>query len=108
MKTSSKLRRLQRARKLRRQRSAFFMVMIVVFVMVAHVAFSKPDNITDEYTVVSVTVEAGDTLWSIASKYKPEGRDLRSFVYEIAANNGINDCNIIVGQSIFVPVTAEI
>ena len=107
MKTSSKLRRLQRARKLRRQRSAFFMVLIVVFVMMAHAAFSKPEGIKDEYTVVSVTVEPGDTLWSIAREYKNEGKDLREFVYEIAANNGIKDCNIVCGQTIFVPVVSE-
>lgn len=104
MKTSSKLRRLQRARKLRRQRSAFFMILMVVVVMMAHAAFSKPDNISDEYNVVSVTVESGDTLWSIASEYKPQGKDLREFVYEIAANNGIKDCDILCGQTIFVPI----
>lgn len=104
MKTSSKLRRLQRARKLRRQRSAFLMVLMVVVLMMAHGAFSKPDNISDEYNVVSVTVEYGDTLWSIANEYKPAGKDLREFVYELAANNGIKNCEIVCGQTIFVPV----
>lgn len=104
MKTSSKLRRLQRARKLRRQRSAFFMILMVVVVMMAHAAFSKPENISHEYSVASVRVQEGDTLWSIAAEYKPAGKDLREFVYEIAANNGIKDCNIISGQTIFVPV----
>jgi hypothetical protein len=104
MKTSSKLRRLQRARKLRRQRSAFLMVLMVIVVMMAHAAFSKPDNISDEYNVISVTVEYGDTLWSIANEYKPEGKDLREFVYEVAANNGIRNCEIVCGQTIFAPV----
>ena len=104
MKTSYKLRKLQRARKLRRQRSAFLWVMVVVFVMMAHGAFSKPDNITGEYDVISVTVMPGDTLWSIAGEYKPQGADLREFVYELAANNGVTDCNIIPGQTIFVPI----
>lgn len=107
MKTSSKLRRLQRARKLRRQRSAFFMVIIVIFVMMAHAAFSKSNSAKDEYSVVSVTAQAGDTLWSIAREYKPQGKDLREYVYEIAANNGIKDCNIISGQTIFVPVALD-
>ena len=104
MKTSSKLRRLQRARKLRRQRSAFFMILMVAVVMMAHAAFSKPENIANEYNVVSVTVEPGDTLWSIAGEYKPAGTDLREFVYDIASNNGLKDCQIICGQTIFVPV----
>ena len=104
MVTSSKLRRLQRARKLRRQRSAFLMVVMAVVVMMAHSAFSKPENIKDEYNVVSVTVQSGDTLWSIAGEYKPDNKDMREFVYEIAANNGIKDCEIVCGQTIFVPV----
>ena len=104
MKTSYKLRKLQRARRLRRQRSACLMVLIVVFVMMAHAAFSKPDNISGEYDVISVTVQPGDTLWSIAQEYKPQGTDLRKFVYDLAANNGIADCNIVPGQTIFVPI----
>lgn len=107
MRTSVKLRRLQRARKLRRQRSAFFIILMVVVVMMAHGAFSKQDNIYDEYNVISVTVMPGDSLWSIANKYKPEGKDLREYVYEIAANNGINDCNIKCGQTLFVPLIEE-
>ena len=103
MKTSYKLRKLQRARKLRKQRSAFLLVLTVIVVMMAHAAFSKPDNIFDEYNVMSVTVQPGDTLWSIAQEYKPEGTDLREFVYELAANNGIKNCNIECGQIIFVP-----
>ncbi len=104
MRTSYKLKKLQRARKLRRQRSAFFMVLIVLLVMIAHSAFSKQENINEEYEVVSVTVQAGDTLWSIASEYKPAGTDLREFVYDIAANNGIKDCQVFSGQTLFIPI----
>lgn len=104
MVTSSKLRRLQRARKLRRQRSTALMILVITVIMAAHAAFSKQDASVDGYNVVSVVVEPGDTLWSIAKEYKPKGTDIREFVYEISANNGIKDCNIICGQTIFVPV----
>lgn len=104
MKTSSKLRRLQRIRKLRRQRRTFFTVVMVIVLMIAHSAFSKSDLSDDRYSVESVRVMSGDTLWSIAAEYKPEGKDLREFVYEIADNNGISDCNIYCGQVITVPV----
>ena len=62
MKTSTKLRILQRRRKLRRQRTAFLMVVLVILLMIANAAFSKPEGISDEYTVVSVRVQPGDTL----------------------------------------------
>ena len=100
MNTSSKLRRLRRARKLRRQRSAALIV-----VMAAHVAFSKTSSDEVSRSVVSVVVQEGDTLWSIAKEYKPEGYDIRKYVYEVSANNGIKDGNIVCGQTIFVPVT---
>ena len=104
MKTSSKLRRLQRIRKLRRQRRTFFLVLMVIFIMMAHSAFSESNSKPEKYSVVSVTVEEGDTLWSIAREYKPAGKDLRAFVYELADNNGIKNANICVGDTIYVPV----
>ena len=104
MKTSSKLRRLQRARKLRRQRRTFFLVVMLIVMMIAHSAFSKTDASGDGVRIESVRVEAGDSLWSIASEYKPEGKDLREFVYEIASDNGVTDCNIYCGQILYIPI----
>lgn len=107
MKTSSKLRRLQRMRKLRRQRRTFFLVLTLILTLMASSVFSNSGNEYDKYTVVSVTVQPGDTLWTIGREYKPAGKDLREFVYEIADNNGIDDCNIYCGQTIYVPVVTE-
>ena len=106
MKTSSKYRRLLRQRKLRRQRSRALLVVLVlvISVMAGHAAFSKQDISADGYNVISVTVEPGDTLWSIAKYYKPTGEDLTKFVYDIAANNGLDNGTIYTGQTIFVPV----
>ena len=103
MNTNTKIKRLQRRRKLRRQRSAFFLIM-PLFVMMAHGAFSKQSDVKGEYNVISVRVKQGDTLWTIAQEYKPKGKDLRAYVYEIAANNGLDDCGVRSGQTIFVPV----
>lgn len=105
MVTSSKLRRLQRIRKLKRQRRAALLIVMVLVVMVAHVAFSNQSAKDEGHSVISVVVEQGDTLWSIAKKYKPAGEDLREYVYKISADNGIKDCNIVCGQTLFVPVS---
>ncbi len=101
MRTSSKYRRLIRQRKLRKQRSVAFLVFMMVIV-IATVAFSSNSN--DENSVVPVVVQRGDTIWSIAKEYKPDGVDINRFVYEISANNGIKDGNIYCGQTIYVPV----
>lgn len=103
MVTSSKLRRLQRARRLRRRRSAALMILTIMLITAAHAAFSKQSTSSESYDVVSVVVKPGDTLWSIAKEYKPSGKNMSEFVYEISSNNGIKDCNIICGQTIFVP-----
>lgn len=105
MKTSSKLRRLRRIRKLRRQRSVAFFVAVALILTMAHVAFSKNSVSDESHMVISVVVEKGDTLWSIAKEYMPKGANICEYVYEISANNGIKDGNIYCGQTIFVPVT---
>lgn len=105
MKTSSKLRRLQRMRELKRQRRRFFSILMVVFVLFAHSAFSKQESADDKVEVITVTVEPGDTLWEIALEYKKAGEDTRDFMYEIAATNGVKDCNIVSGQLLYIPVS---
>ncbi len=105
MKTSSKLRRLQRMRKLKRQRRRFFSILMVVFVLFAHSAFSKQESSDDKVEVITITVQPGDTLWEIALEYKSPGEDTRDFMYEIAATNGVKDCNILSGQTLYIPVS---
>ena len=104
MKTSSKYRRLIRQRKLRRQRSAAFMIVLVLVIMMAHVAFSNYSESNAKNEVIAVFVQSGDTIWSIAKEYKPDDKSLNEFVYEISANNGIKDGNIYAGQTLYVPV----
>ena len=104
MKTSSKYRRLIRQRKLRRQRSATFMIVLVLVIAVASVALANQNQTKSGTTVESVTVCPGDTVWSIAKEYKPDGVSLNEFVYEISANNGIKDGNIFCGQTLYIPV----
>ena len=106
MKTSSKYRRLIRQRKLRRQRSAAFMIVLILVIAVASVALANHSQSKTGITVETVTVCPGDTVWSIAKAYKPDGVCLSEFVYEISANNGIKDGNIICGQTLYIPVEA--
>lgn len=53
---------------------------------------------------VEITVEEGDTLWSIASDINPEGKyNMNEITYHIKEINNI-DSNISAGDVIEVPV----
>lgn len=38
----------------------------------------------------AVTVVPGDTLWGVAERFAPEGRDLRAYVAELSELNGLD------------------
>ena len=104
MKTSSKYRRLMRQRKLRRQRSTAFVIVLVLVIAIASVAYANYNSSRTGENIECVTVCPGDTIWSIAMEYKPEGANINEFIYEISANNGVKDGNIICGQKLYIPV----
>lgn len=103
MNTSSRLRKLRRQQKLRRQRSRALILMCLLIFTVSIISFSLSVNSEDKYGVKAITVEAGDTLWSIAKEHKPEGIEIGEYIYEISKSNGIGNSPIYAGQTIYVP-----
>lgn len=53
--------------------------------------------------VVEHVVVAGDTLWDIASRYVPEGEDVRPMIAAIRESSGISSSTIHPGQVLQVP-----
>ncbi|MEE2521841.1 LysM peptidoglycan-binding domain-containing protein [Pseudarthrobacter sp. J75] len=51
---------------------------------------------------VSVVVQPGSSLWSIAATVAPD-RDPRDVVAEIAQLNNLADGTVVAGQQLFVP-----
>ena len=51
----------------------------------------------------AVVIEAGDTLWDVASRHAPEGTDLRSYVDALAAANGLSGAGIQAGVRLRLP-----
>lgn len=51
-----------------------------------------------------VTVEAGESLWSVATSVSGPGEDPRDVVERIVSLNGLEDDVLQPGQSLFVPV----
>lgn len=56
---------------------------------------------------VTVTVEAGDTLWGYAEQYAPEGMSEQDFVAEVRSVNHLSTGRITAGQQIELPELAE-
>ncbi|MCU1515363.1 MAG: peptidoglycan-binding protein [Pseudarthrobacter sp.] len=52
---------------------------------------------------VSVTVQAGESLWEIAGTVAPD-RDARDVIADIVQLNNLTAANVMPGQQLFVPV----
>ena len=82
-------------------RKTLIAILIVLFVINALMAFTRPHN---EPGTLVYTVCKGDTLWSVASKYKPYESDIRKCVYSVEKINHIG-ADIQPGQTIIVPLS---
>lgn len=52
---------------------------------------------------VTVTVEAGDTLWGFAEQYAPEGVSAQEFITEVRVHNQLPTGRVTAGQEIELP-----
>jgi len=55
---------------------------------------------TGEY---EITVDSGDTLWSIARSYSDNRTDVRYSVFLIQERNGLKNATIKPGQKLIIP-----
>lgn len=55
-----------------------------------------------EWKEMTYRVQAGDSLWAIASEYCPDGVDRREWIDEVQALNGMDDSMIHPGQKLTV------
>jgi hypothetical protein len=58
---------------------------------------------TEDEQAVTVTVEAGDTLWSYAEEFAPEGMSEQEFVAEVRTLNHLPTGRVTAGQQIELP-----
>ncbi len=87
----------------------FVTIMLLIIVMSISVIF----NIGGVYAggkghesvaYYAITVESGDTLWSIAQRYSDSNKtDIRRFIYEISNLNGLESSDISIGQQLLIP-----
>lgn len=77
-------------------------LMIVLFIALSiYAAFTRINEKQINYIEAEYTVQAGDTLWSIAEENANECQDLREYVYQLKQANNI-DSTLEVGQNIII------
>ena len=89
-------------------RFRFTVFMVVVILTVCSTigllvgSFNASGSTRKSYEVI--TIQSGDTLWSIAADYKSDDQDIRDYIYEICDKNDIKAGEIMQGQNILIPV----
>lgn len=71
---------------------AITILIVSIITLFSHCSASKKIEIKE------ITVSTGDTLWSIASRYKKDGQDVREYIYELRKLNNLDDCTIYPNQ----------
>lgn len=97
---------IKRRRRRRRARFVFFVIMLLALAIARAAAFggdSSAGGCGGEVVYAEVFVNAGDTLWSIASDNAPAGSDLRKYIREIEKINGFSNQPLRANTVIFLP-----
>jgi hypothetical protein len=58
---------------------------------------------TEGQQPVTITVEAGDTLWGYAEEHAPTGMSTQEYVAEVRAHNHLTTPRVTAGQEIELP-----
>ena len=78
-------------------------ILFMLIFTVAVKAFESPktaNNIEKEMVII----QAGDTLWQLATQYKPEKWDTRAFIHVIQKANDMENSVIQAGEVIAIPI----
>ncbi|WP_369047063.1 LysM peptidoglycan-binding domain-containing protein [Sinomonas sp. P10A9] len=97
------------------RRGRIVLVVLPMFVatlalLVAWAGFAAPARAGSEHlvgpgTAVTVTVQPGDSLWTIAADRVPD-QDPRVTISQIRELNGLRGSRVLPGEQIMVPVTS--
>jgi LysM repeat protein len=63
----------------------------------SHLYAAAPEHFT------TVTVRAGDSLWSLASEHTSQGSSVQDTIDRIAGVNHLSDATIVPGQRLNIP-----
>ena len=81
---------------------SIFIILLICLSSAAVFGGTKKDTHKKYYE--TVTVNKGETIWSVASKFNDKNLDLSEYVQEIMDFNGIKTSFILAGEKIVVPI----
>ena len=85
--------------------AAFVVISLLMVCTIANTVLGFNDAVAlTEQQYIEITVEPGDSLWTIADEYMPDNMDIREAVYMIADANDISGSQVYVGQTLLIPV----
>ncbi len=89
----------------------FFTALIVISIIVCVILFSNKNQVhavegAEEVSLnkyyKTITIQPGDTLWSIAEEYKTAGCSTKEYVEELMLMNDLHNDNITSGQKLLI------
>jgi LysM repeat protein len=85
-----------------RNKKRFILFIFITLFITSTLIYTVSVSGFSERKYISVTVNAGDSLWSIAEKYSGDS-DIRKFIYEIKKINHMKSGDLYADSTILVP-----
>lgn len=86
-----------------KSRFIIFTVVLILLVMSAFSTITVNASGSSANVYETVTVQPGDTLWSIAERHMDDSKDIRKFIYEIKKLNNVSADTLTAGQKLMIP-----
>ena len=84
-------------------------MVLLISIIIIPITVKAKDNVKKEKHIISVKIEEGDSLWTIAKQYiTSEYKDMDDYIYEIKKVNGLKSDTIHAGCYIIVPRYVEV
>ncbi len=83
---------------------ASVITLIILSIVFTYITGSMRSEASTPVRTIDVTVEAGDTLWSIARAHNVNQEDIRAVVWRIRTFNDLPNANIYPNQVIKIPI----
>lgn len=90
-----------KSNKLSKTKLSKYITIFVLILVLISIAITSQGSKTIEYR--NITIEKGDTLWSIVTSYQSNDIDPRKMINQIKRINGLKNAVLQPGQTIKIP-----